>query len=314
VLTRLLARSGVFLATALIGSMLIFALMAVLPGDPAQVALGVNATPETLAAKRHEFGTDRPLVVQYLSWLGSVVTGRFGTSYLSGQPIGPQIFERLQVTAWLIGLGLVAAIVVAVPLGVFAAVRHRHRSGVVLSGVSQLGVAVPGFIAAILLVNVFAVQLHLVPSGGWTPPAVDPAGFLSRIVLPVTSLGLVQGALLSRYVRSATLGVLREDYIRTARAKGMGPARAFLVHGTRNAAIPVVTVLGLQLASLLIETIIIERVFVIPGLGSLLLDSVASRDLLLVQGIVLVLVVVVLLLNALVDTLYVVIDPRLRRS
>lgn len=313
-LTRLLARTGIFALTAWVGSMIIFALMAILPGDPAAVALGVNATPETLAAKRAEFGTDQPLIVQYGHWLGDVLSGNFGTSYLSGQDIGPQIFSRIQVTAWLVVCSLVIAILVAVPLGVMSAVHHRDRTGVALSVVSQISVAIPSFIAAILLVNVFAVQLRLVPSGGWTPPGEDFVAFVKQLALPVISLGLIQGALLSRYVRSSTLNVLREDYIRTARSKGLSKTRAFMRHGARNAAVPVVTVLGLQVASLLIETIVIERVFVIPGLGSLLLDAVSSRDLLLVQGIVLVLVVTVLLLNLIVDALYVVIDPRLRKA
>jgi peptide/nickel transport system permease protein len=182
----------------------------------------------------------------------------------------------------------------------------------VLSGLSQLGVAVPAFLAGILLITVFAVRLKWLPPGGWTPPAEDPLEFLKRLALPALALGMVQGAVLARYVRSAVLDVLREDYIRTARSKGLRPGQALVRHGLRNAAVPVVTVLALQLATLLIGTVVIERVFVVPGLGSLLLDSVSNRDLVLVQTVVMILVVAVLFVNFVVDMTYLVIDPRLR--
>jgi peptide/nickel transport system permease protein len=313
-LGRLLSRTGILVLTALVGSVVVFLLLAILPGDPAQVALGINATPKALAQMREEFGINRPLIVQYFAWMGGVLTGHFGTSYITGADIGSQISQRLSVTAWLIFLGLIAAIIVAIPLGTLSAVLYRRRVGAVLGGVTQFGLAIPSFIAAILLINIFAVRLGLVPSGGWTPPSQDFGAFVSQAILPVLAIGLIQGSLLSRYIRSATLDVLREDYIRTARAKGLSPLRAFLKHGARNAAIPVVTVLGLQMAALLIDTIVIERVFVIPGLGSLLFDAIGRRDLLLVQGVVLLLVVAILVLNYIIDLVYVAIDPRLRRA
>jgi peptide/nickel transport system permease protein len=178
--------------------------------------------------------------------------------------------------------------------------------------VSQLGVAVPAFLAGILLITVFAVGLGWLPANGWTPPVQDPVMFVKQLVLPALSLGVVQAAVITRYVRSAVLDVLREDYLRTARAKGLRPTQALLRHGLRNAAVPVVTVLGLQLATLLVGAVVVERVFVIPGLGSLLLDSVSNRDLIMVQDVVMILVVAVLFVNFLVDLLYLVIDPRLR--
>lgn len=311
---RLLSRTAILFGTIVAASIVIFALLAVLPGDPAQVALGVNASPKALEQVRAEFGTNRPLVTQYLSWFGNFLRGSFGRSYLTHADIGPQIADRLQVTVWLVGLGMAVAIVFALPLGVVAAVMHRKMSGTLLSAISQVGMAVPSFIAAILLIDIFAVRLQWVPSGGWTPPASDPETFLRQVILPVLSLGLIQAALLSRYVRSATLNVLREDYMRTARAKGLTPGRAFLRHGMRNVAIPVVTVLGLQVSALLVGAIVIERVFVIPGLGGLLLDSVSNRDLLVVQGVVMVLLVAVLVVNFITDALYLLIDPRLRSS
>ncbi|GAB3489138.1 ABC transporter permease [Nocardiopsis coralliicola] len=312
-LLQLLRRTLVFAASVAVATAAVFAFLSVLPGDAARVALGTGATEEAVARMHAEFGTDRPAAVQYAEWVGGLATGDFGRSYVNGEEIGPRIADRFGVTLWLVGSAMVIALAIAVPLGVAAALRHRDAAGTVLSGISQVGIAVPNFLAGILLITVFAVQLRWLPAGGWTPPAEDPAAFLSRLVLPAVSLGLVQGAVLTRYVRSAVLDVLREDYMRTARAKGLGPVSALLRHGLRNAAVPVVTVLGLQLATLLIGAVVIERVFVIPGLGSLLLDGVADRDLLLVQGVVLVLVVAVLLINFLVDLLYTVLDPRLRR-
>ncbi|MFJ8910539.1 ABC transporter permease [Amycolatopsis sp. NPDC102389] len=311
---KVLRRLGILVASVLVASIVVFLFMAVLPGDPAQVALGVNATPELVAKTRAEFGIDRPLVTQYFDWIGGVLHGDFGRSYVTREEIGPALTDRLGVTLWLVGAGMLVALVIAVPAGTFAAVRHRKADGTALSGLSQIGVAIPAFLAGIILVQIFAVQLRWLPSGGWTPPVQDPGEFLRGLVLPALSLGLVQGAVLTRYVRSAVLDTLGQDYLRTARSKGLRPFPALFRHGLRNAAVPVVTVLGLQLATLLIGAVVVERVFVLPGLGSMLLDSVASRDLLSVQGIVLVLVVGVLLVNFVVDVLYTVLDPRLRGS
>ncbi len=309
-----LRRVAVLVASLAVASVLVFGFMAVLPGDPAQIALGTNATPAAVAAKRHEFGTDRPLAVQYADWVAGLPRGDFGTSYVTSARIGPQIADRFAVTCWLVLGSMMVALLVAVPAGVFAAVGHRRWWGTALSGFSQIGVAVPAFLAGILLVYVFAVKARLVPSGGYTPPAEDPAMWFRQLLLPWLALGLVQGAVLTRYVRSAVLDVLREDYLRTARAKGRGPAGALWRHGLRNAAIPVLTVLGLQLATLLVGAVVVERVFVIPGLGDLLLTGVANRDLLLVQDVVLLLVVAVLVINFLVDVAYRVLDPRLRSA
>ncbi|TCC17098.1 ABC transporter permease [Kribbella sindirgiensis] len=311
---RLIERTGVFLVSLAVSSILVFAFMAVLPGDPARVALGVNASDEAVAELRRQFGLDRPLPTQYFDWLGGLLHGDLGTSYVSKVAIGPQVFDRLQVTLWLVVAGMIIALVVAAPAGTVMAARHRKISGLALSAFSQAGVAVPAFLAGILLIVVFAVRLGWLPANGWTPPAQDPTMFLKQLILPALSLGLVQGAVLTRYVRSAVLDVLREDYLRTARAKGLRPFQALWRHGLRNAAVPVVTVLGLQLATLLIGAVVVERVFVIPGLGSLLLDGVSNRDLLLVQDVVMVLVLAVLLVNFLVDLLYVALDPRLRTA
>jgi peptide/nickel transport system permease protein len=313
-LLRVLERAAILAASLVVSSILVFAFMAVLPGDPARTALGVQATEEAVAQLRQQYGLDRPLPVQYLDWVGRLARGDLGTSYISKALIAPQVADRLQVTLWLVVTSMVLALLVAVPGGVLMAVRHRRISGVVLSAVSQIGVAVPAFLAGILLITLFAVRLRWLPANGWTAPAEDPGMFLRQLTLPALSLGLVQAAVLTRYVRSAVLDVLREDYLRTARAKGLTPYRALLRHGLRNAAVPVVTVLGLQLATLLIGAVVVERVFVVPGLGSLLLDAVSTRDLIVVQDVVMLLVVAVLLVNFVVDVLYVLIDPRLRRA
>jgi len=309
---RLIERIAVLAASLAVSSILVFGFMAVLPGDPARVALGVNASDQAVTVLRADFGLDRPLVSQYFSWVGGLLRFDLGDSYISRAPIGPQVADRLQVSLWLVVTSMVIAVVIAVPVGSLMGVWHRKISGLLLSAASQMGVAIPAFLAGILLITVFAVRLGWLPANGWTPPAEDPVMFLKQLTLPALSLGLVQGAVLARYVRSSVLDILREDFLRTARAKGLRPMPALVRHGLRNASVPVVTVLGLQLATLLIGAVVVERVFVIPGLGSLLLDAVANRDLILVQDVVMILVVAVLVVNFVVDLLYVAIDPRMR--
>ncbi|QDO87332.1 ABC transporter permease [Ornithinimicrobium ciconiae] len=311
-LLRVLQRFLVLVASLAVASVLVFAFMQVLPGDPARIALGMNSSEESVARLREQFGLDRPLLVQYADWLRGLFTLDLGVEWVSKAPIAPQLVDRFAVTAWLVGVSMILALVIALPVGTWMAVRHRHADGVALSALSQVGVAVPAFLAGIILITYFSKQLQWFPSGGWVPPAQDPVEFLRRLALPAISLALVQASVLARYVRSAVLDVLREDYLRTARAKGLRPMQALTRHGLRNAAVPIVTILGLQLATLLIGAVVVERVFVIPGLGSFLLDSVASRELITVQTIVMVLVAAVLIINFLVDTLYLLIDPRLR--
>lgn len=313
-LATIARRVGVFAASLLASTVVVFAFMVLLPGDPARVALGVNASDDAVRALRHGYGLDRPLPVQYLDWLRSLVTGDLGESYISHARIAPLVLDHLLVTGWLVVVSMALAVALAIPTGALMAATHRRPIGAVISALSQIGVAVPGFLAGIVLVTIFAVRLRWLPANGWTPPAVDPGQFLRQLVLPCLALGLVQAAVLSRYVRSAVLEVMHQDYLRTARAKGLRPVQALVRHGLRNAAVPVITVLGLQLSTLLVGAVVIERVFVIPGLGSLLLDAVGTRDLLVVQDVVMVLVVAVLLVGLLVDLLYVVVDPRLRSA
>lgn len=313
-LLKVVTRTATFVASLAVASVLVFAFMNVLPGDPARVALGTSATEESVAELRAEFGIDRPLVTQYVDWVTGLPSGDFGRSYVTRTEIGPQVVDRLLVTLWLVVGGITVAILIALPLGTWAAVRAGTPTGTLLAAVSQVGIAIPGFLAGLLLVGFFAVELGWFPTGGWVVPSQDPLEFLHRLALPSLALGLVQGSVLARYVRSTVLNVRREDFIRTARSKGLATREALVRHGLRNAAVPIVTVLGLQLSTLLVGAVVIEQVFVIAGIGSLLLDAVGRRDLLVVQGVVMVLVVAILLVNWLVDLLHTVIDPRLRTS
>jgi peptide/nickel transport system permease protein len=304
-------RLAVLLASLLVASVVVFLLLSLLPGDPAQALLGVNATPESLAALREQFGLNRPLWEQYLDWVGGMLRGDFGTSVVSGVSVGSEIAAKLSLTVPLVVSGMVVALLVAVPLGVVAAVRNRQPVGTVLAAFSQVGIAIPSFWLGILLITVFAVRLQVLPSGGF-PGWQDFGGAVQALLLPVLVLGFAQGAILMRYVRSAVLEVMQEDFIRTARAKGLTRWQALTRHALRTAAVPVVTVLGLQLSTLLIGAVVIENVFGLPGLGRMLLQDVGNRDLLKVQGVVMVLAAAVLFVNFLVDVVYHLIDPRLR--
>jgi peptide/nickel transport system permease protein len=298
----------------LVASVLVFVVVNVLPGDVAAVILGTSATPESLEALRHQLGLDQPGWIRYFAWIASLLHGDFGTSVLSHADVGQLILQKLSVSAPLALASAVIALLVAVPLGVIAGVRYRHPTGLLISAVSLVGIAIPAFWAGLLLATVFAIQLHLFPAGGFTDWSTDPIAAMKSLVLPALALGLVQAAVLTRYIRSSIIDVQREDFIRTARAKGLTRSQALRRHGFRYAAIPVVTILGIQLTGLLVGAIVIENVFVLPGLGRLLFQSVGNRDLLVVQDLVLLLTAVVLVVNFLVDLTYRFLDPRIRAS
>ena len=299
------------LLTLWAASILVFTVLNILPGTPAQVILGTQATPASVRALTIKLGLNEPLVLQYLHWMQGLLTLHLGNSYISGQPIAPELGAALEVTAPLVVLGLLVGLLIAVPAGLVSAVHHRQASGAALAAATQVGIAIPNFVLGILLIIVVAVYLKWLPASGFTPWSSSVGGALQSLILPSVSLGLVEGAILARYVRTAVLGVLRADYLRTARAKGMRTGQALVRHGIRNAAVPVVTVLGLELSGLIIGAVVIEAVFTLPGVGSLLLSSVANRDLILVQDIVMLVATVVVLTNLLVDILYRVIDPRI---
>ncbi|GAB3691353.1 ABC transporter permease [Nocardiopsis oceani] len=299
-----------FVLTLFATSVLVFAFMRVLPGDPAEVALGTGATEEALEQTRAEFGLDRPLVVQYWDWISGIPLGDFGVSFITGEDISPIVLDRLSVSLILVVCAMALALVVAVPLGAWAAARHRRADGIAISAGTQFGIAVPNFLVGMLLVVVFSLGLGWFPANSWMPPAYDPAQFVLHLVLPVVALAAVQAAIMTRYVRTAMLEVMGEDWMRTARAKGLSRFQALRRHGLRNAALPVLTVSGIQLTTLVIGAVVIEQVFVIPGIGSELLEAVATRDLLTVQSIVMLLALITLTVNFTVDLLYLLLDPR----
>ena len=295
-------------------SLLIFLVTNALPGSIANVVLGTQASPGEVAAFEERHGLNRPLLLRYFEWLKGVMVGDFGTTFVGGRDVLGEILPRLGISVWLVVLGMLFALVIAIPLGSFAALRRRHVSGFIASTFSQAGLSVPAFWAGMWLVIVFAVNLRWLPAGGYIPLSRDPVGWVTHLVLPVTSLALVQGSLLARYVRSAVIEVTSEDWFRAARAVGWSRLGALLRHGTRNIAISLLTVIGLQVATLLVGAIIIEQVFAIQGLGSRLLLAVSQRDLVLVQGIVLILVWAVLVINFVVDVVYQAVDPRLKEA
>jgi peptide/nickel transport system permease protein len=312
--TRIAKRFGAFAVTVFGASALIFLITAALPGDVAQTMLGTAATPQAVAALRAQLGLDQPLPVQYLNWVGGLLSGNLGVSQLNGDSVAVLLGSRAAVTVWLVGFAMVGSLLIAVPAGMLAAAKRRSWTGTAVSVGAQVGMAIPVFWAGIMASMVFAVWLHWLPANGYVALTKSPAKWASHLVLPVFTLSAVQAAVLTRYVRSAFVEVLGEDYFRTARAVGWTPGRALWRHGLRNAAISLVTVLGLQTSSVLVGAIVVESVFNLPGLGSMLLTAVAQRDLVVVRGTVMLLVIAVLAISAVVDMAYLVIDPRQRTN
>jgi peptide/nickel transport system permease protein len=308
-----LRRLGVFIITVVLASIVVFTVIAVLPGDPAEIYAGTQASPNQVEALRKEYGLDASIPVRYLRWVGDLLRGDLGNTFISKRSIASEIGSRLGITLPLVILSMLIAVAIALPLGVLSAVGHRRATGAVISTFSQIGIAVPAFWAGLMLISLVAVHWQLLPSGGFTPWGESVAGAIRSLILPALSLAIVVAAVLTRYVRSAVLDVLREDYIRTARAKGLTLRRALVRHGLRNAALPVLTLLGLQLAALLVGAVVIENVFTLPGLGKLLLDNINNREIILIQDVVMFITVVTLAINLVVDLLQLVIDPRLRR-
>lgn len=310
----LLRRLVILIATLIAASLVVFSLLAILPGKPAQVILGTQATPDSVRQLTHQLGLDHPLWRQYIHWVHGLVTLSPGNSYISQLPIGHQLGQALAVTGPLIGFGLLIGILLAVPFGIAAALMRRHAAGAAITAVSQIGIAIPSFIAGLLLILVFGVKLGWLPASGFVPWSTNGWQAGKSLVLPALALGAGEGALLSRYVRSTVLEILRSDYLRTARAKGLTRRQALVRHGFRNGAIPVLTVLGLEIPSLIVGAVVIENVFTLPGIGTLLLQAEQNRDLIVVQDVVMLVAVTVLVVNFLVDVSYRALDPRLARS
>ena len=305
-------RLTALMVTLFVASLLIFLLLEILPGDPAAVILGVGAQEDTLRALRAELGLDLPAPVRYLNWLGEVLHGNLGRSYTYDTPVQELLLNRVELSLPLALLAILLSTGIAIPLGVFAASRHRKVADTGIMGFAQLGVAVPNFWFAILLILLFSVKLGWFSAGGFAGWDAGWFPAFKSLVLPAVALVLPQAAILARVTRSSVLETVQEDYIRTARAKGLSRSQALWRHAVRNALIPVVTILGLQLSFLLAGTIIIENVFYLPGVGRLLFQAIAQRDLMVVKNLVLILAATVVLINFLVDLLYAVLDPRLR--
>jgi peptide/nickel transport system permease protein len=295
-------------------SVVVFLVIHLVPGDPATAVLGLNATPELVARLRSDLGLDEPLISQYVTWLGNVVTGDFGQDYSSGAAISELLSQRLPVTIELAVAALVVAIAVGVPLGVAAAVWRGRTPDATAQGVSMIGISVPDFWVGIMLILAFALGLGVLPSSGWVPLSEDPVENLRHVALPALALGLGFAAVLIRVTRAAMLEVLEQDYIRFCRAKGLPERNVILKHALRNAAIPITTVVGMQAGYLLGGAIVIEQVFSLPGVGRLVLDGVLQRNYPVVQGAVLVVGVMFIVVNLAADVLYAVLNPKLRRT
>jgi peptide/nickel transport system permease protein len=310
--TYILRRLIMLVPVLLVVGIVVFALVHLTPGDPAAVILGQNATSEQIEQLRDQLGLNDPLPVQFVRWFGGVLRLDFGDSIFLGRPVSQAIFERAQPTLLLTLYALLIQIGIGVPAGVIAAVRRDSIVDRALMVVSISGAAVPTFFLGILLILLFAVRLHWLPSGGFVEITDDPVGHFKRMILPAFALGFSSAGLLARLVRSSMLDVLREDHVRTAFAKGL-PRRVVVVrHALRNALIPAVTVIGYSLGGLLGGAVVTETVFTIPGMGRLIVQSIGRRDYPLIQGAVMTIAGIYVLVNLLVDILYVFLDPRIR--
>lgn len=297
----------------MVASVVIFVAIEVVPGDPASYMLGINAQEDTVAALRKELGLNVPKFQRYLGWIGGLVRGDFGVSYTYRTPVADMIGERMWISLPLALFALTMSTLIAFPAGILAATRRGSVWDVMVMGITQLGIAIPNFWFAMLMVLVFAINLRWFSAGGF--PGWDAGLFvgLKALLLPAISLALPQASILARVMRSALLDTLDEDFVRTARAKGLTAGQTLRRHALRNAMIPVLTIIGLQFSFLLAGAIIIENVFFLPGLGRLVFQSISQRDLIVVESVVMLLVFAVVLVNFAVDIAYAVVDPRLRR-
>ena len=307
----LLRRTISFILTLFVVSAVVFAVMNILPGDPALTILGLDATEDALAALREELSLNDPIMLRYLHWVWDALRGDFGISHSFRVPVADLVAERLPLTISLAFSGMLLTIILALALGISAAANPRMSGDWGVMFLSQLGIALPAFWLSILLVMLFAVKLRWLPPGGF-PGYSEPWAAVRALILPTVALALVQSAVLARVTRSSALEVMRLDYIRTARAIGFSRQRVLWRHVLPNALIPIVTIVGLQFAALVTGTIVIENVFYLPGLGRLIFQSIANRDLPLVQALVMLFAAIVVTANFIVDLLYLVIDPRLK--
>ena len=310
--TYLIKRLIALILTLFLVSVVIFVVMRIIPGDPAQIILGLQATPEAVEALRAELGLNQPLPVQYLSWIGAMIQGDMGQSINYGVPITELVVQRLAVTGPLTLLAVLFSVAISIPLGIYASTHQNRPGDYGVMIFSQVGLAIPAFWAGLLLILLFAVHLKWFASGGFPGWSRSFWGSMQSLLLPAVALGLIRAAILARLTRSSLLEVLREDYIQTARSKGLAEQIVIYKHAFRNAVIPVLTILGLQIGQLMAGAIIIEQVFFLPGLGRLVYLAINQRDLPVVQAIVLFIACVIVIVNFLVDLTYAALDPRIR--
>ena len=310
----LLKRLITLIATLIGASVVVFVVLEILPGNAAQTLMGPDASPEAVQALAIKLGIDRPPLERYWSWISGMLTGDLGLSYAYGSPVSELVLERLALTVPLALMAMALTSALALAAGIYAAARHNKAGDVGVMAASQIGIAIPNFWFAILLILLFSVHLKWFSAGGF--PGWDDGVLegLKALVLPAVSLAVVQAAILARITSSAVLEVLREDFVRTARAKGVSRRATLWGHVLRNAMIPVHTVMGLQFAELLAGTIVVENVFYLPGLGRLIFQSISNRDLIVVRNCVMLLAAMVVIVNFIVDVLYAVIDPRVKAS
>jgi len=309
----ILGRLASLVLSLIAASIVIFLVLEVVPGDPAQFMLGLNATPEATAALRTALGLDGPLLERYFTWVLGLLHGDFGISYTYKVPVSGLIADRIWISLPLAIYALALSTLIAFPVGILAAVRRNSATDVGIMGATQVGLAVPNFWFAMLLVLLFSITLRWFSAGGF-PGWQDPLLALKALTLPAVALALPQASILARVMRSSLLDTLGEDYIRSARAKGLSRGQTLWRHALRNALIPVLTIIGLQFSFLLAGAIIIENVFFLPGLGRLVFQGITSRDLIVVKSVVMLLVFAVILVTFLVDITYALVDPRLRRA
>lgn len=310
----LLKRLLTLLATLIGASVVVFLVLEILPGNAAQMLMGPDAAPEAVQALTVKLGLNLPPMQRYWQWVSGMLVGNLGLSYAYSSPVLELVLERLALTVPLAVMAMALTTVLALVVGVYAASRHNRLGDVGLMGLTQIGIAVPNFWFAILLILLFSVHLQWFAAGGFPGWDEGVTEALKALLLPALSLAVVQAAILARITRSAVLEVLREDFVRTARAKGLSQRATLWRHVLRNAMIPVVTVMGLQFANLLAGTIVVENVFYLPGLGRLIFQSISNRDLIVVRNCVMLLATLVIVVNFVVDVLYAVIDPRVKAS
>jgi peptide/nickel transport system permease protein len=309
------ARRLLYLVPVLVAvSLLTFLIASLLPGDLAYVILGDQATPDKVAALRHDMGLDQPIWWRYLGWLGHVLEGDFGRSFRTGQTVLQAVAERLPVSFELMLLAELAALAIGIPLAIACAVRSGSAFDRFMTGSAFGMLSVPAFLSAILLIYLFAVELHWLPATGYVPFSEDPLGNLRCFVLPALTLALGEWPVLMRVLRSDMISTLQEDYIAMARAKGLKPSRILLVHALKPSSLTLVTVTGINIGRLMGGTVIVESVFALPGIGRLLLGAIYTRDLIILQGVVLCVAAGYVLMNFIVDMLYAVLDPRIRHG